>query len=121
MVPKDRNLDEMRSWQLKNHSGAFFISCRVGVVWVGDKRDEEGLAWSLQVLALARLCLSHLVVVQLVVLDDGVGDGVQDLSHGVQAAAVERGVRLGSLGSLCNGSVFMSIWFSYWSLENNCV
>lgn len=49
---------------------------------------ETGL-WSLEVLTLAGL--PHLVVFRLVVLDDGVGDGIQDLSHGVQAAAVGRG------------------------------
>lgn len=37
---------------------------------------------SLEVLTLAGL--SHLVTLHLVILDDGVGDGVKNLRHGVQ-------------------------------------
>lgn len=43
---------------------------------------------SLEVLALAGL--SHLVTLQLVVLDDCVGDGVKDLRHGIQVTTVAK-------------------------------
>lgn len=55
---------------------------------IGGVTRGTGLC-SLEVLTLAGL--PHFVVLRLVVLDDGVGDGVQDLSHLVQAAAVGRG------------------------------